>query len=64
MAMSDDAMMKNSKCMAMMKKMKMTGADMQGMKSCMVMSKDAMMKDQTCSSMMKMHPEMKGMAPK
>ncbi len=58
MAMSSDAMMKDSKCMAMMKKMKMSDADMKMMMSCKAMSKDAMTKDQDCSSMRKMHPDM------
>ena len=58
MAMSSDAMMKDSSCTAMMQKMNMSSSDMMKMKSCMAMSHDAMMKDSDCASMEKMHPDM------
>jgi hypothetical protein len=58
MAMSSDAMTKDSGCMAMMKKTNLSSNDMMKMKSCMGMSHDAMMKDTDCASMDKMHHDM------
>lgn len=58
MAMTSDAMMADSGCMAMMKKMHMSDADMKMMMSCKAMSHDAMMADKGCSAMMKKHPSM------
>jgi len=57
--MSKTALMKNKRCMDMMKMhpktSKMSRADMVKMSACMKMSKMAMMKDRRCASMMKMH---------
>jgi len=58
MAMSGDAMMNDTGCMTMMRKMHMSDADMKTMMSCKAMSHDAMMANADCASMMKMHPGM------
>ncbi len=57
-AMTHDMMMKDTKCTAMIKKMKMSDADMKTMTSCKAMTHDVMMADKGCMSMMKMHPDM------
>ena len=61
MGMASDAMMKDTGCMDVMKRMNMSSGDMTMMKSCMAMAKDAMTKDTSCSAMMKAHPAMMGM---
>jgi hypothetical protein len=61
MGMSHDMMMKDMKCMNMMKKMNMSDADMAMMAKCHGMSHDMMMKDTKCMDMMKMHPDMMAM---
>ena len=58
MAMSPDALTKDSDCTAMMRQKNVTVADMQTMKTCRSMKPDLMAQDDTCVAMVSKHPDL------
>jgi hypothetical protein len=58
MAMSAEAVAKDTECTELMQTKNITVADMQTMKTCKSMKPDTMAQDATCATMTEKHPDM------